>query len=137
FAAHVRQLAQAGWQPAPARPLPERVVLQTHCHEYSVFGAGTQRQALAAAGIAEVVDAAGCCGVAGNFGFEKEHFEVSMQVAGHALAPALRGTGADTAVLADGFSCSMQVKQLDPDRPALHLAQLLDPGPSRNPGSGP
>ncbi|MCG2621369.1 FAD-binding oxidoreductase [Arthrobacter sp. I2-34] len=136
FAAHVRQLAQAGWQPAPARPLPDRVVLQTHCHEYSVFGAGTQRQALAAVGIAEVVDAAGCCGVAGNFGFEREHFAVSMQVAGHALAPALRRTGQDTAVLTDGFSCSLQVRQLAPDRPGLHLAQLLDPGPSAGSGSG-
>ncbi|NKX50782.1 FAD-binding oxidoreductase, partial [Arthrobacter deserti] len=112
FAAHVRQLAQAGWTPAPAQPLPGRVVLQTHCHEYSVFGAGVQRQALAAAGVAEVVGAAGCCGVAGNFGFEREHYEVSMQVGEHSLAPALRGTGPDTAVLTDGFSCSMQVRQL-------------------------
>jgi FAD/FMN-containing dehydrogenase/Fe-S oxidoreductase len=136
FASHVRQLAQAGWQPVPARPLPEQVVLQTHCHEYSVFGAGTQRQALAAVGVTGVVDAAGCCGVAGNFGFEKEHFDVSMQVAGHSLAPALDAAGADTAVLTDGFSCSLQVRQLKPDRAGLHLAQLLDPGPSAERGSG-
>lgn len=134
FASHVLELAQAGWQ--PVRPLPERVVLQTHCHEYSVFGAGTQRQALAAVGVAEVVDAAGCCGVAGNFGFEADHYEVSMQVAEQALAPALRGTGPDTVVLTDGFSCSMQVRQLAPGRPGLHLAQLLDPGMSTESGSG-
>jgi Fe-S oxidoreductase len=128
FAAHVNELAEAGALPAPARDLPEQVVLQTHCHEYSVFGAGTQRQALAAVGITEVTDASGCCGVAGNFGFEKEHYDVSMQVAEHSLAPALRNTDAETVVLTDGFSCAMQVQQLDKSRPGRHLAQLLDPG---------
>ena len=128
FASHVHQLAGAGWSPAPAEPLPEQVVLQTHCHEYSVFGAGTQRAALAAVGITDVVDAAGCCGVAGNFGFEKEHYEVSMQVAEQALAPALRSAGPESVMLTDGFSCAMQVRQLDAERPGRHLAQLLDPG---------
>jgi FAD/FMN-containing dehydrogenase/Fe-S oxidoreductase len=138
FAAHIEQLARSGWNPAPAEPLPKQVVLQTHCHEYSVFGAGTQRAALAAVGITDVVDASGCCGVAGNFGFEKEHYEVSMQVAEQALAPALRATGPESVVLTDGFSCAMQVQQLqvrepqtqDPgaERPGRHLAQLLDPG---------
>jgi Fe-S oxidoreductase len=128
FASHVDQLARAGWSPAPAEPLPEQVVLQTHCHEYSVFGAGTQKTALAAVGISGVVDATGCCGVAGNFGFEKEHYGVSMQVAEQALAPALRNTGAESVVLTDGFSCAMQVRQLDDGRPGRHLAQLLDPG---------
>ena len=128
FASHMDQLARAGWTPAPAEPLPEQVVLQTHCHEYSVFGAGTQKAALAAVGVADVVDAPGCCGVAGNFGFEKEHYEVSMQVAEQALAPALRSTAPASVVLTDGFSCAMQVKQLDAERPGRHIAQLLDPG---------
>jgi FAD/FMN-containing dehydrogenase/Fe-S oxidoreductase len=128
FASHVDQLAGAGWTPAPAEPLPEQVVLQTHCHEYSVFGAGTQKTALAAVGITDVVDATGCCGVAGNFGFEKEHYEVSMQVAEQALAPALRSAGPESVMLTDGFSCAMQVRQLDAERPGRHLAQLLDPG---------
>lgn len=130
FAAHVGELSAAGWTPSPAVPLPEQVVLQTHCHEYSVFGAGTQKAALAAVGVPTVVDATGCCGVAGNFGFEKEHYAVSMQVAEQALAPAMRDTGADTVILTDGFSCAMQVNQLDAARPATHLAQLLDPGPA-------
>ncbi|WP_139004275.1 FAD-binding and (Fe-S)-binding domain-containing protein [Arthrobacter crystallopoietes] len=135
FAAHVGGLAAAGWQPEPAEPLPERVVLQTHCHEYSVFGAGTQKTALAAIGVPEVVDASGCCGVAGNFGFEKEHYEVSMQVAESALAPALRGTGPEAVVLTDGFSCAMQVNQIEPSRPGRHLAQLLDPGTTDTPAT--
>ncbi|MBT2515631.1 FAD-binding and (Fe-S)-binding domain-containing protein [Arthrobacter sp. ISL-30] len=128
FASHVEELTKSGWKPVPARPLPEQVVLQTHCHEYSVFGAGTQRSALGAVGVADIVDATGCCGVAGNFGFEKEHFDVSMQVAEQSLAPALRQTDADSVVLTDGFSCAMQVQQLDNSRPGRHLAQLLDPG---------
>ncbi len=128
FASHIDQLSRAGWTPNPAEPLPEQVVLQTHCHEYSVFGAGMQKAALAAVGITGVVDASGCCGVAGNFGFEKEHYEVSMQVAEQALAPALRSTAPESVVLTDGFSCAMQVKQLDAERAGSHLAQLLDPG---------
>ena len=128
FAQHVGELAAAGWTPVPAMPLPDQVVLQTHCHEYSVFGARTQRGALASIGVADVVDAPGCCGVAGNFGFEKEHYEVSMKVAEQSLAPALRATRTGSVVLTDGFSCAMQVKQIDPERPGRHIAQLLDPG---------
>ncbi|MFX1821810.1 FAD-binding and (Fe-S)-binding domain-containing protein [Pseudarthrobacter sp. CC4] len=128
FAQHVGELAAAGWTPVPAMPLPDQVVLQTHCHEYSVFGARTQRGALASIGVADVVDAPGCCGVAGNFGFEKEHYEVSMKVAEQSLAPALRATSTGSVVLTDGFSCAMQVKQIDPERPGRHIAQLLDPG---------
>ncbi|MEV7475401.1 FAD-binding and (Fe-S)-binding domain-containing protein [Pseudarthrobacter oxydans] len=127
FATHIEELAQAGWKPAPTQPLPEQVVLQTHCHEYSVFGAGVQRAALKAVGVDSVVDATGCCGVAGNFGFEKEHYDVSMLVAEQALAPALRQTDSNTVILTDGFSCAMQVKQIDNSRPGRHLAQLLDP----------
>lgn len=128
FAAHLAERAEAGWDPAPAAPLPEQVVLQTHCHEHSVFGPAAQKKVLAAAGVGEVLDAAGCCGVAGNFGFEAQHYEVSMQVAENALAPALRAAGPASPVLTDGFSCAMQVRQLDARRPGLHLAQLLDPG---------
>ncbi|MCH6468430.1 FAD-binding and (Fe-S)-binding domain-containing protein [Sinomonas terrae] len=128
FAAHVADRVATGWEPAPAKPVPEQAVLQTHCHEYSVFGAAAQRSALKAAGVREVVDANGCCGVAGNFGFEAQHYDVSMQVAENALAPALRATGRDVAVLTDGFSCARQVDQLDSSRPGLHLAQILDPG---------
>ncbi|WP_327657318.1 FAD-binding and (Fe-S)-binding domain-containing protein [Streptomyces sp. NBC_00483] len=126
FAAYLANRVEAGWKPSPARPLPDQVVLQAHCHEYSVFGAAAQRTVLAAAGVRDVVDADGCCGVAGNFGFEAQHYDVSMQVAENALAPALRATDRHAAVLTDGFSCARQVNQLDPSRPGLHLAQLLD-----------
>ncbi|GAA3678406.1 FAD-binding and (Fe-S)-binding domain-containing protein [Arthrobacter ginkgonis] len=128
FAAHAGEMAAAGRLPEPAAALPGQVVLQTHCHEYATFGAGVQRKVLEAAGVA-VREASGCCGVAGNFGFEAEHFGLSMQVAEQSFAPALRETGAEAPVLTDGFSCSRQAAQLDPGRPGRHLAQLLDPGP--------
>ncbi|WP_197374068.1 FAD-binding and (Fe-S)-binding domain-containing protein [Mycolicibacterium baixiangningiae] len=125
FAQMVAESAEKGWR--PDHQLPDEVTVQTHCHEYAVFGAAAQRKALQALGVSRVREATGCCGVAGNFGFEKDHYDVSMKVAEQGLAPALRETPADAAVLTDGFSCQMQVRQLDADRSSLHLAQLLDP----------
>ncbi|GAA2200776.1 FAD-binding and (Fe-S)-binding domain-containing protein [Sinomonas flava] len=130
FASHIAGRIDEGWQPAPARPVPEQAVLQTHCHEYSVFGSAPQRSALTAAGVHEVLDAGGCCGVAGNFGFEAQHYDVSMKVAENGIAPALRAAGQGAVVLTDGFSCARQVDQVDPERTGLHLAQVLDPGPA-------
>jgi len=127
FAGIVNELAQDGWRPNWADgAVPEEVTVQTHCHEYSVFGAKSQTAALRAVGVATVREATGCCGVAGNFGFEPDHFDISMQVAEQALIPALRHTLPDTPVLADGFSCQMQIMQLDVERTTLHLAELLD-----------
>ncbi|MCX5043681.1 FAD-binding oxidoreductase [Aldersonia sp. NBC_00410] len=123
FSAAIGELTASGWQPSV--PLPERVTVQTHCHEYATFGNTTQRRALAGIGVIEVAEATGCCGVAGNFGFEADHYGLSMQVAEQGLAPALRDGPPDSTVLADGFSCRMQVDQLG--RESLHLAELLDP----------
>lgn len=125
FATAVVEQTENGWR--PARPVPAEATVQTHCHEYSVFGAAVQRKALGAVGVANVREATGCCGVAGNFGFEAEHYDLSMKVAEQALVPALRETDAAAVVLTDGFSCAMQVNQLQPERDSLHLAQLLDP----------
>lgn len=123
FAEAVTDWVNGGWIPGP---LPRSATLQTHCHEYATFGATVQRKALAALGVNDVREATGCCGVAGNFGFEAEHYELSMSVAEQALVPALTSTGAQEPILTDGFSCSMQVKQIDPSRSGWHLAQLLE-----------
>ena len=127
FAEQVTAQAAEGW--SPRYRVPGEVTVQTHCHEYAVFGAETQRRALQAVGVAVVHEAIGCCGVAGNFGFERNHYETSMAVAEQALGPALRAFP-QTTVLTDGFSCHMQVRQLT-DRPepgvSVHLAQILDP----------
>nr|WP_187329161.1 FAD-binding and (Fe-S)-binding domain-containing protein [Jongsikchunia kroppenstedtii] len=126
FTEAVGQRLDAGWSPGS---VTDRVVTQTHCHEYA--GNPLQRgKVLSRLGIGTVANAEGCCGVAGNFGFEKDHYEVSMQVAEHSLAPLLRANPG-VPVLADGFSCQVAVEHLaatDPDiRPAavVHLAELL------------
>jgi Fe-S oxidoreductase len=66
----------------------------------------------------------GCCGLAGNFGVERGHYDLSVAVAEIALLPAVRAATSDSIVLADGFSCRTQLDQLA-DRGAIHLAELL------------
>ncbi|TDP95122.1 FAD-binding and (Fe-S)-binding domain-containing protein [Labedaea rhizosphaerae] len=116
------ELAAPDWTPPP---MPERVVLQTHCHEYATFPGVRQAQLLRGLGVRTVDEAPGCCGLAGNFGFEAEHYDVSMKVAALELAPRL--ASADGApVLADGFSCRLQAGQLAPHNAAVHIAELID-----------
>jgi Fe-S oxidoreductase len=133
FATAVDEALARGYRPTAAAPA--RAVLQTHCHEHAVFGSDVQQRALRAWGVSEVTVSSSCCGVAGNFGFEAEHFELSMQVADHSIAPAL-AEDTDAPVLTDGFSCAMQVNQLDPLRGSSHLAQLMDPRTSAAKGKG-
>ena len=73
---------------------------------------------------AQVQRLGGCCGLAGNFGVEKGHYEVSVAVAEQQLLPAVAAADADTTILADGYSCRTQLSDLT-DRRGDHLAQLL------------
>jgi Fe-S oxidoreductase len=79
---------------------------------------------LAGAG-ASVEAVGGCCGLAGNFGVERGHYDVSVAVAETALLPAVRAAPSEAAILADGFSCRTQLEHLADVR-GVHLAQLLD-----------
>ncbi|GAA4623945.1 FAD-binding and (Fe-S)-binding domain-containing protein [Actinoallomurus vinaceus] len=99
------------------------VVAQPHCHHHAVMGWDQDARLLREAG-ADVKRLGGCCGLAGNFGVEKGHYEVSVAVAEHQLLPALRDADEETVVLADGFSCRTQISDLSP-RQGVHLAQLL------------
>ncbi|WP_305787189.1 FAD-binding and (Fe-S)-binding domain-containing protein [Symbioplanes lichenis] len=110
-----------GWTPPDLSGV--EVVAQPHCHHHAVLGWKTDADLLASTG-ATVKRLAGCCGLAGNFGVEIGHYEVSVAVAGQNLLPAL-DAAPDAVVLADGFSCRTQVADLR-ERPAVHLAQLLD-----------
>ncbi len=87
-------------------------VVQPHCHQHSVMGFGADRSLLADAG-ATVTELAGCCGLAGNFGMQKGHYDVSVAVAENALLPALRAQGEGEEFIADGFSCRTQAVQLE------------------------
>jgi FAD/FMN-containing dehydrogenase/Fe-S oxidoreductase len=103
-----------------------QIIAQPHCHHHAVMGYDADLAVLRAAG-AEVQALAGCCGLAGNFGMERGHYEVSVAVAENSLLPALRAAPDGTVLLADGFSCRTQAAQLA-GWPALHLAELLSPG---------
>ena len=102
------------------------VVAQPHCHHYSVMGWAADEALLLSAG-AELTKVTGCCGLAGNFGMEKGHYDVSARIAGARLLPALERANPDAVFLADGFSCRTQAEQLSVSR-GIHLAELIRDG---------
>ena len=112
--------------PASARHLPSlegvEIVAQPHCHHYSVMGWDTDQALLESLG-ARVTRLEGCCGLAGNFGMEAGHYDLSVAVASHSLLPMLDAQP-DAVYLADGFSCRTQAAQLA-GRGGVHLATLL------------
>jgi FAD/FMN-containing dehydrogenase/Fe-S oxidoreductase len=100
-----------------------RAVAQPHCHHHAVMGWHTDSALLARTG-AEVGAVGGCCGLAGNFGTERGHYDISRSIAETSLLPAVRNAEPGTVVLADGFSCRTQLDEFAHVR-ATHLAQLL------------
>ncbi len=126
LAARVRTFAETLEQYAPhwTPPRVDRPVTgQTHCHQHAVLGDAADRRLREAAGLVGDL-AGGCCGLAGNFGFERGHYEVSTACAEEQLLPAVRAAVPGTVVLADGFSCRTQVEQLAGVR-GRHLAEVL------------
>jgi Fe-S oxidoreductase len=111
--------------PLPGGGRSGKVLLHGHCHQKSLAGTAAVREVLAAAGYAvEEVDS-GCCGMAGSFGFEREHYDVSMAVGERRLLPAVRALPPETPVVAMGVSCRQQI-QHGAGRPAVHLVELLN-----------
>ena len=112
--------------PASERRLPSlegvEIVAQPHCHHYSVMGWDADQALLESLG-ARVTRLEGCCGLAGNFGMEAGHYDLSVAVASHSLLPSLSAKP-DAVYLADGFSCRTQAAQLA-GRGGVHLATLL------------
>lgn len=112
--------------PASERRLPSlegvEIVAQPHCHHYSVMGWDADQALLESLG-ARVTRLEGCCGLAGNFGMEAGHYDLSVAVASHSLLPSLSAQP-DAVYLADGFSCRTQATQLA-GRGGVHLATLL------------
>ncbi|MGH3188503.1 MAG: (Fe-S)-binding protein [Streptosporangiaceae bacterium] len=114
-----------GWQPPH---LGGKAIAQTHCHQHAIMGYGADQELLRAAGVDLDVLDAGCCGLAGNFGFEAGHYDVSRACGERVLLPAVRDAATDTPVLADGFSCRTQIEQAGTGRTPVHLAELLAAG---------
>lgn len=129
FAQALEELAPEWSPPVIGRP----VVGQTHCHQHAVLGDGAERRLRQKAGL-EGELSGGCCGLAGNFGFEAGHYEVSVACAEEQLLPAVRGASSGAVVLADGFSCRTQLEQLGEREGARarfrgrHLAEVLAEG---------
>jgi Fe-S oxidoreductase len=107
---------------------PRRILLHGHCHQKALVGMEPARRALALlpGAVVEEVDA-GCCGLAGSFGYEAEHYAISMQMAEQRLLPAVRATDDDTIIVAAGMSCREQIAH-GSGRVALHPAQVLRDG---------
>ena len=104
----------------------EPVLLHGHCHQKALWGVQTSAGLLRrlVGGRLRVLDT-GCCGMAGAFGFEGEHYDISVRAAERVLLPRLRETSDTTLILADGFSCREQIRQLSGLR-AHHLAEVLN-----------
>ncbi len=108
--------------------LDVNAIVQTHCHQHAIMGTDHDEELMKSAGIDAEQLQSGCCGLAGNFGFEEGHYEVSRAAGERVLLPRVREAEADTVVLADGFSCRTQIEQCDTGRTAMHLAELLASG---------
>jgi FAD/FMN-containing dehydrogenase/Fe-S oxidoreductase len=104
--------------------LERRAVVHGHCHHKAIMGMGDEEKVLSKLGLDfEVLDS-GCCGLAGSWGYEKDHHEVSMKAGERVLLPAVRGAEKDALIVADGFSCRSQIEGAT-DRRALHLSQVI------------
>ncbi|GAA2736671.1 FAD-linked oxidase C-terminal domain-containing protein [Streptomyces nogalater] len=122
FAEHLVHHAPDDWRPPR---LARQATVQTHCHQHAVMKFDADRELMRRAHLdAEVLDE-GCCGLAGNFGFERGHHEVSLAVGELGVLPAVRAAAPDSLVIADGFSCRTQIEQGSTGRRALHLAEAL------------
>jgi FAD/FMN-containing dehydrogenase/Fe-S oxidoreductase len=114
-------LDKEGYQPPVLR---RKALVHGHCHHKAVLGMARETSLLDKLGLDYQVIDAGCCGMAGSFGFEANHYDVSMLAAERVLLPAVRAAAPDTLIIADGFSCRQQILQ-GTDRKPLHLAEVL------------
>jgi len=101
-----------------------KVLLHGHCHQKSLVGTQPGRQALELAGYQVSEVDSGCCGMAGSFGYEREHYDISIQMAERRLLPAVRSAGDDTLIVAAGTSCRHQILH-GTGKQALHPAEAL------------
>jgi Fe-S oxidoreductase len=104
--------------------ISKKAIVQMHCHHKAIFGAQTEQEVLKDLGLHFEVPDSGCCGMAGGFGYERDHYDVSLAVGERVLLPMVRAASPDTLLIADGFSCREQVRQTT-GRKAVHLAEVI------------
>ena len=118
-------LKEKGELDLPLRERPGRALFHGHCHQKSLVGLGPSLEALKLIPGLEVEEIpSGCCGMAGAFGYQKEHYDISLAIGELKLFPAIREGGADTHVIANGISCRQQIGH-GTGRQARHLAEIL------------
>ncbi|MGH3661224.1 MAG: FAD-binding and (Fe-S)-binding domain-containing protein [Micromonosporaceae bacterium] len=118
----------------PRHPTGGQAVVQPHCHLRAIHAVNADRQVLEAMGFAVRILDAGCCGLAGSFGYRAEHAALSKQIAEQGVLPALAAADPGAVVVADGFSCAIQIGQLA-GRRTQHLAELLAQAYATTPSS--
>jgi FAD/FMN-containing dehydrogenase/Fe-S oxidoreductase len=105
--------------------LDREAVLWGHCHHRATGGVDPDQQVLERMGVSVESVSGGCCGLAGSWGFEDGKYDISMDCGEQALLPAVRASGADTLIIANGFSCKTQIADAGTGRRALHLAEVM------------
>ncbi len=123
-----------GWEPPLLR---RKALLHGHCHHKATGGTAPEKKLFEKMGIeVEELDA-GCCGMAGGWGYENGHYDVSIACGERVLLPKVRAAPSDALVVADGFSCRSQIEQGNTGRRALHAAQVLAVAPRYGPAGPP
>jgi Fe-S oxidoreductase len=109
----------------PVPRLERQAIVWGHCHHKATGGMDHEHALLRRMGLEIEPVSGGCCGLAGSWGFEQGHHDISMKCGEQALLPAVRDADPDVLVIADGFSCKTQIQQSDAPRNALHVAQVM------------
>ncbi len=118
-------LERREWRPPQKRGrIGSRALVHGHCHQKAVLGMQPELRLLEAAGFAVEAPDAGCCGMAGSFGFKPEHYAVSQKIGERVLLPKVRAAADETLIIANGFSRREQIEQAT-GRKTLHLAEAL------------
>ncbi|MFN8492300.1 MAG: FAD-linked oxidase C-terminal domain-containing protein [Caldilineaceae bacterium] len=119
----VREVAAQRFKPA-WRAQPGKALLHGHCHHKALVGNEASVAALKAAGYQVEVIPSGCCGMAGDFGYEIDHYDVSQKIGEDRLLPAVRAAAPETIIVASGTSCRHQIEHFT-ERQPVHLVQAL------------
>jgi FAD/FMN-containing dehydrogenase/Fe-S oxidoreductase len=102
-----------------------KALLHGHCHHKATGGISPERKLLEKMGLEVEELESGCCGMAGGWGYEPDHYEVSVACGERVLLPKVREASAETLIVADGFSCRSQIEQCDTGREGMHLAEVM------------
>jgi Fe-S oxidoreductase len=101
-----------------------KALLHGHCHQKALVGTAPAVAVLKSAGFEVTEVDSGCCGMAGSFGFEKEHYDLSLTIGNRRLAPAVKAASAEVEIVAPGISCRQQIEHLT-GKLAKHPAEVL------------